>query len=59
MPGFGLSEVIESISFTRAPSKLRRSLQRTARDRETLVKCYGVVVERHERLAFHRKSSET
>jgi len=43
-----MSQVIDSISPTQVPSKLRRQVQRKARDRETVVKCYSVVVARHE-----------
>lgn len=43
-----MSQVMTSINPTKAPSKLRRALRRKARDRETVVKCYAVAVERHE-----------
>lgn len=44
-----MSQVMDSISLSKAPSKLRRQLQRKARDREEVVKCYSVVVARHEK----------
>ena len=42
----GLRQVMKSIRPTSAPSKLRRQLRRQARDREVVVKCYNVAVER-------------
>lgn len=44
-----MSQVMDSISLSKAPSKLRRQLQRKAHDREEVVKCYSVVVARHEK----------
>ncbi|CAJ1368205.1 unnamed protein product [Effrenium voratum] len=43
-----MSEVLKTISMTKAPSKLRKAVQKKAKDTETVVQCYAVVVARHE-----------